>query len=173
MTDPPSRRGLFPARTPLRTVHEGFPSYGSSLASPDLWDEAGRHSDQGKYCPVRLGLAGLSTNAPCEAAARLKILRIDWVIGVGIPSDLEIAMNPGADRLIDFECCVHSVCLSETDCKPPVRVCHREVLSSSPLGGLFGVSSFGSAPECQINLIVHLAEGPLGSGVLIVVGPTL
>jgi len=55
---------------------------------------------KGKYCPVRLGLAGLSTNAPHEAAARLKILRIDWVVGVGIPTDLDVAVNPGADRLL-------------------------------------------------------------------------
>ena len=33
------------------------------------------------------------------------------------------------------------------------------------------MSSFGPAPECPINLFVHSTEGPLGGGVLIVIGP--
>src|SRR6266567_3586692 len=117
---PPGRRERLPAHAPLRTVRESFPSYGSSLSSPVLWCEVGRQSGQRKYCPVRLGRAGLSTNAPREAAALPKILRVNWVVGVGIPSHLDVAVNSSADRLIEFKCRVLSVCRSEADSELPV-----------------------------------------------------
>src|SRR6059036_559955 len=95
----PSGSGLLPARPPLRTVLESFPSYGSSPSNQCRWPwHLAAILSTNRFVfrrwSVRVGCPVLP-NSPGEAATLLEVGGVGWVVGVGLTPDLNVALNLG------------------------------------------------------------------------------
>src|SRR5205085_3724800 len=100
----PSGSGLLPARPPLRTVLESFPSYGSSPSNQCRWwwhlaaiPSTNRLTSHG--WAVRVGCPWFP-DAPDEAATLLEVFGVGGIVGIGFPFDFDMAFNLGAGHPI-------------------------------------------------------------------------
>src|SRR5580765_4748857 len=98
-----SGSGLSPARSPLRTVRESFPSYGSSLSNrcSRVWALGGisqpmRDNASGALSLGRRSVSLALAPAPPSAAARLEVSRVVRIVGIGGPTNFDMALDSGA-----------------------------------------------------------------------------
>src|SRR5215471_17555214 len=96
----PGRCGRLTPPTPLRTVRESFPSHGSSLSkdAPVRGIPAIGWINVSILSPLyarqdHLTSAFAGKGPPGKTPAALKILGVDWVIRVGLSSDLDMAFK--------------------------------------------------------------------------------
>src|ERR1700693_3616422 len=123
----PSGGGLLPARPPLRTVRESFPSYGSSLSNRCalVWarggklqpvrDDSSRTLTLGRRCVSRR-----RSPAPPFGAARLEVSSVVWIVGVGGPADFDMALDFGSGGFIPGEGLALALVLGAPDAEGPV-----------------------------------------------------
>ena len=104
----PSRGGLWPARPPLRTVRESFPSYGSSRSNrcalswaPAAIERRWNTSFTLRAGGNRFGFPSTPTYAPDKTAALVEVFGVAWVVGVSCPPDFEMALDYRAGQPID------------------------------------------------------------------------
>src|SRR5689334_20462062 len=86
-------------------------------------------------------------DTPSEAATLLEIVGVVFVIGIGFPSDFDVAFDLGTGHPVEFEHFALSIGQTDGDVKIPTVSLRGEISSFSPAGGFVGVSSFGPAPE--------------------------
>src|SRR6267142_2568181 len=115
-----------PARTPLRTVRESFPSYGSSLSNRCslVWARGGRPQPMcdASTWPVTLGRYDVSRSlvtAPLFRAAQFEVSGVVWVVGIGSPTDFNMALYSGAGGLIQGEHMALALFLGKPDAEEP------------------------------------------------------
>src|SRR6266850_4634101 len=122
----PSRGGLLPARPPLRTVLESFPSYGSSLSNlcALMWvrggklqpmrDESNGRLTLGRRCVSR-GLAP----APPSGAAHFEVSSVVRIVGICGPTDFDMALDSSVGGFVQGEHLAFALFLGEPDAEDP------------------------------------------------------
>lgn len=167
-----------PARPPLRTVRESFPSYGSSLSNRCtlVWARGGElqpvcDDSSRRWGPGRRNGSRAWAHASTETAALFEVSRVMWVVGVCGPSDFDMALYFGAGGQVEREHLALALLLGEPHAEEPLLWASREVLALPPGGRLIGVALFGPAPELPEDKMVQPFKGPLGSSMSVVVGP--
>ena len=86
-------------------------------------------------------------NSPDEAATLLEVIGVGFIIGIGFPSDFNVALNRGAGHLIECEHFALSIGQADGNAKVPTTCLSAKVLLLSPSGRFVGVSSLDPAPE--------------------------
>src|SRR5256885_1462036 len=131
-----SGSGLLPTRPPLRTVRESFPSYGSSLSNrcSRVWARGGisqpmRDNASGALSLGRSVCPALAP-APPTAAARLEVSRAVRVVGIGGPTNFDMALDSGAGGPGEGEHLALALFLGEPDAEESLG--RREVLALLP-----------------------------------------
>ena len=110
-------------------------------------------------------------HAPDKPAALLEVFDVVWVVGIGGPSDFDMALDWGAGQAVEFE---HAgLALGSLDpCAEHPIVPGAEVFGFSPRAVFVGMASGGPAPEFADDIIIQFGEGRFGRSVAIIVGPT-
>jgi hypothetical protein len=150
---------------PLRTGREGFPLH-PAQAITKLRFEAK---------PVSRRVCFVEMNAELLEDPSIRKIRTPVRIeGIGFSPDLAVAHNlgvgwvdqPEPDRLAVFRP-LFGLCRKQ----PLVPTNRMPVFVDNPIGGLFGMSAFGSSPQAFPNHPIHLVERVGGRGVSVVVDP--
>ena len=126
---------------------------------------------------VRFGLGSRNgplarARAPAIAVALLEVVEVVRVVGIGGPTDFNMALNGCAGGGIEREHLASALPGFEPDAEEPRFGCRREVLAFLPGSRLIGVASFGPAQQLPKDMMVQPVEGPLGGSMPVVIGPT-
>ena len=122
---------------------------------------------------ARVGVHTCGPHAPDSVATLLKVVGVGFIIGIGFPSDFNVALNRGAGHPIEREHFALSIGQADGNAKVPTACASVKVLLLPPGGRFVGVSSLDPAPELVRQIVVQFLKSPLGGSMSIVIGPTL
>ena len=105
------------------------------------------------------------------STAFLEVASVVWIIGICVPTSLDMAPDFGAGGSVEGQDITIGLLLPliEPDAEDPLGC--REVLASLPGSRFVGVALFGPAPKLPIDLVIEPFKGPPGCSMPVVTGP--